>query len=71
MSNRDNIKMLAKDAWLIFRLGRKATEKNRNLANLYVAQRKVDGYKIEVETSQGRADYIDYRNKVIEILTAD
>lgn len=67
----DDLKMLLKDAWLIFRLGRKATEKNRNLANLYAAQRKVDGYKIEIKTSQGRADYFEYRNKVIKILTDD
>jgi hypothetical protein len=67
----DDFKMLVKDAWLLFRLGRQATEKNRNLANLYVAQRKVDGYKIELKTSQGRSDYFDYRNKVIKILTDD
>lgn len=71
MSTFDDVKMLVKDAALLAKLTYQATEANRNKANLYIAQRKVDGFKIDIKTSDGREDYFDYRNTVISILTDD
>lgn len=71
MRSRDALVVLAKDVVMFYKLGRKVSEKRRAEVNLYVAQRRVDGYKIDLNTEQGIKEYAEYKAHIVKMYMSE